>query len=233
LGVAHSLLGNFDQSEWFLGRAERLRSCLGGPPSLNDSMIPWTRALLARWRGQPSAALGYALVARDEYSRLAPHALSGQARINTVVADIALDLVEMPTEWRRETPDTMLTLARPYTASAVRLARAGADPSGEGLALLTQARFDSLASTDVRPLQTVESVLQLAMRLDDAALLSQAYMGLGKSFARAEADLESAIRCFDRALEVLTYSDVHVYEFLARRQAWQWREHRDSRADPA
>jgi tetratricopeptide (TPR) repeat protein len=226
LGVTHSLLGNFEVSDWRLAQAERIQPHLAAAPSASDSMIPWTRALLARWRGHLTVALGHALQARDSYAQAAPYALGGQARIQSLVADIALDLVEQPGDLGSGTREAMLRLATPHVRSGLHLARVGADLAGEGLALLTQVRFDHLTTAVASPTGTLERVVQLATRLDDAALLSQAYMGLGKSFARIEPDLDAAISCYDRALAALKYSDVHTYEVLARREAWLAREQR-------
>lgn len=230
LAMSHTLLADFESADWCLQEAVRLTPLAPGS-RLEAAMIPWIKAVLAQYRGQLATALGDAMQACDAITVVAAGSPISQSLINTVVADIALEMAEQyPDGPSHRARSSLVQLAQPYVNSAVRLASEGDDLSSEGLALLAHARYDRLnakSAPETHRVRTIEAVLHSADLSNDAPLHAQAHVALGKELAACGGGVDAQINCYDRAVETLAASDAHAIELLAAREAWRAREMRD------
>jgi hypothetical protein len=228
LAAAQTMLADFAASDWCLHEAQRLSHELP-EAQLEAGMIPWVRAVSGRYRGDLASALRDAMQACDIYTDAAAGAPAAQARIHTVVADIALDMAEQAKAGTRYTArSAQLRLAAPYVRRGLELARIGGDRAGEGLALLAYARYTRLTQRNTYRQGTIESVLRLADDLDDATVRGQAYLELGQERAALGESIDTQIDCYDRATEELSGTDLRAIALLARRAALRAREQRDT-----
>lgn len=226
LAAAQTMLANFDAAEWCLEEARDL--CAMVPEArLEAGMIPWVQAVIGRYRGELAPALWDAMQACDIYSDAAVGAPGAQARIQTVVADIALDMAEhAPAGKRYAARPALLKLAAPYVEHGLELARAGGDRAGEGLARLARARYERLSNGNSNRLWEIEIVLRLADDIDDATLRGQAYLVLGQERAARGESSDAQIDCYDRATEELAGTDLLAITMLARHAARRARDQR-------
>src|SRR5690348_1314393 len=112
LSGQHFLLASFQTTERYLIEAkERLQPT--GDSRKQAALLEWITALLLRWRGDSAAGLHHALAAADVLAEL--NTTPSYGRIQTVVAEIALDLAETtPAEGSHQSKTAYLMLARPY-----------------------------------------------------------------------------------------------------------------------
>lgn len=165
----------------------------------------WITALLERWRGDLWTALGRAISVSDAYIGLAIP--TSVARIHSVVAEIALDLADVPHENGLNAPrDDMLSLAGKYSAAAVAWSDAVRDPSGSGLALLSHIRHNRLSGGNQDGMPLIDRVEALARRLRDGTLLGQVQTARGYELV-ACGSIEEAATCFRQAVATLTAMD--------------------------
>ncbi|GAC1454774.1 MAG: hypothetical protein PVSMB4_15350 [Ktedonobacterales bacterium] len=227
LAAVQTMLADFAAADWCLHESQRLS--LEVPEArLEAGMIPWVRAVSGRYRGDLASALRDAMHACDIYADAAAGAPAAQARIQIVVADIALDMAEQAKEGKRYTARSAhLRLAAPYVKQGLKLARSGGDRTGEGLALLAHARYARLTKRNTSRQGTIESVLRLADDLDDPTLRGQAYIVLGQERAAQGESIDAQVDCYDRATEELSGTDLRAIAMLARRAALRAREQRD------
>jgi tetratricopeptide (TPR) repeat protein len=216
LSSQHFLLARFQTAERYLIEAkERLHPTEDS--RRQAAMLEWITALLLQWRGNAATGLHHALAAADTLagSNNAP----SYGRIQTVVAEIALDLAEMaPAEGSLQGKTAYLVLAHPYIDRALALARkTGAqDEPGEGLALLAHVRYARLSGADNDGLGEIETVLRTAKWLNDIPLQGQAMTSMGHELA-ARGDEEQAANCYRAAVDTLTLSEVPALGIRARR----------------
>ncbi|HEX6796680.1 MAG TPA: hypothetical protein VF116_03070 [Ktedonobacterales bacterium] len=155
LGIAHSLLDYVPSHQVRLGS------------------INWIHALILRWQGHSAAALPYAVQADGAYEQATtPTARQSHGRLQTVTADIALDIVEELPEGSAR--DALLAFSEGLPARARTVARRYDDEIGAYLAALTRARWDRLADRNVATHDAIWDVVQGAKRIGNAALLAQA-----------------------------------------------------------
>jgi tetratricopeptide (TPR) repeat protein len=219
LAASEFSLAQYPAAEQHLQLARRLTS-----PSLDNSRsiasIAWMESLLYRWSGQPERALRHVLPALDTYIRTAgsPAALSSVARLSCVVSDIALDLAQTVSAENSPTARaSYLTLAHPHVERALLTATESNDDIGECLAVLTQARYDSLAGRNVDRIQVIETIIQRARELPDISLLAHGYTVLAEGYS-ALGEKEAALTCYRRTLETVDGTDIPSMGTFARRQ---------------
>lgn len=210
---AHFLLGRYDQAERLLDEARALVPFVSGEQR-ELAVIPWWEALLYRWRGEPERALRPALAAAAVYAEGGNG--GSAARIQTVTADIALDFAAaLPEGTDRH---ALLQLAQPHLALALQRADEADDEPGSVLARLTGARASRMRGDNIDRLETIEWLARAASRLDDVALLAQAFTVLGDELAsQGDAEREAAMSCYRQVLAILDGSDVPALGVWARR----------------
>lgn len=216
LSGQHFLLASFQTTERYLIEAkERLQPT--GDSRKQAALLEWITALLLRWRGDSAAGLHHALAAADVLAEL--NTTPSYGRIQTVVAEIALDLAETtPAEGSHQSKTAYLMLARPYIDRALALARKTGeqDESGEGLAILTHVRYARLSGADSDGLGEIAMVLRTAKWLNDIPLQGQAMTSMGRELA-ARGDGDQAMNCYRAALDTLALSEVPAIGMWARR----------------
>lgn len=180
--------------------------------SLDGATLAWTQALLDRWRGEPARAIQHALYAADRYTRLGSPASA--ARIQTVVADIRLDLAERlpPGSERERTFDQTW----PHVRLALKLASEAGDRAGYGPAELVRLRYLRLRGTDRGRAPAIEQVVRLGEQLGDEALVAQGLTSLGDELLAGERT-DAALACYREVLDLLEQSDVPAMGRWARR----------------
>lgn len=180
-----------------------------------SATIEWIVALLDRWRGSPASALPHALAAADMLAKVDSPASYG--RIQTIVADVILDLAEtMPDASYAKT--NYLLLAEPHVEQALALARVhdARDEGGEALARLAYVRYSRLNGTSNDRPQAIAEIVQLAERTHDMPLLGQAMTCMGNELA-SRGEEERAMHCYRAALDVLAEHEVPVLGIWPRR----------------
>jgi hypothetical protein len=143
---------------------------------------------------------------------------AASGRIQSVVADIALDLAETfpPGAHGGGARSAFVTLAGPYIERALGLTRESQDVGGEGMALLAHARYSRARRLNEDRLPAIEGVLRTARRLGDVALLAQAHTALGSELT-ARHESEAALVCYRQVLDALQGSDVPALGIWAHR----------------
>src|SRR6185312_8908853 len=99
--------------------------------------------LLHRWTGDPARALQEVMAGAEAYAEwgVTRHHRLYLARLQRVTAECALDLAEgSSARLKGFGRDAYLGIARPAVQQALVIARETHDLSGEGMALLVQAR---------------------------------------------------------------------------------------------
>lgn len=140
--------------------------------------LDWMEALALRWDGQPEEALVCALKANHLYERATtPSERLSYGRLQTVIMDIALDIVErLPAGTGR---DAMLLFSEPLAHRARSVAQGYDDTIGGHLATLAQARWNRVAGRDVATHEAIWRVVGAAENIGDAALQAQAHTAFG------------------------------------------------------
>lgn len=179
LGTAYAkyLLGESDAAARLLVASRGLTASSLIPLHATGSMY-WMEALVLRWDAQPEEALVCALKANDIYERATtPTERLSYGRLQTVITDIALDVVErLPPGTGR---DAMLAFSEPLTQRASAVARRFDDTIGGHLATLTQARWNRMAGRDIATHEAIWRVVGAAEDIGDAALQAQAHTAFG------------------------------------------------------
>jgi hypothetical protein len=227
LAMNLSLLGEFEAAEQHLSVARDLVRRVPDA-KMQAATIHWIESNVCRWTNQLDRALRLALVAAD---LLEDASYLGYGRIQTVVAEIALDLAEsFMTDAPSHAHDTYTQIAGPYIKRARYLARDGQDDPGECQAQLARARYDRIQGTNTDRTLIIRSVIRRAQRLKDMPILIQAYTELGEEFAtrarfhelhgrQAEAKemRTQARRAYQMAIDQLENADAIVLIGKARR----------------
>jgi tetratricopeptide (TPR) repeat protein len=206
-------LADYAVAEQLLAEARSLLPALNGKPQRRDvARIPWLEAHLYRWRGEPERALRPALAAAHEYDQSAG---GSTVRIQVVVADVALDLAAtMPPGTDR---DALLTLAEPHITRATVVATEVGDDIGGLLARLTALRLMRMRGENRDRVAPIEEIARRARRLQDDALLAQAFTALGNEWSERK-EHESAQVCYRQTLSILDGSDVPALGVWAKRE---------------
>jgi tetratricopeptide (TPR) repeat protein len=196
------LLGYHREARRLLRSARSLTSRIPDGDHLIGA-IEWNLALLDRWRGEPESALRHGVAALAAYS--ADSALSGLARLRTVLTDITLDLANVyVNDTMTDTHDRLLTLAEPHLIRALADARLADDPTAEAMASLAFMRYlRASRDTAIDRLSMIESVIWQAENLGDMTLLGQALTAQGDELA-AQRQSESSQRVYHTAVNLLT-----------------------------
>jgi tetratricopeptide (TPR) repeat protein len=182
---------------------------------LDMANIEWNTALLSRWRGDPWSALGHAVRAAEVIMQIG--SVPSQGRIQGVIADIAMDIADtFPVGTLLTGRDQYLEVAGPYALRAVALAQRAHDPLGEGMALLTQARYHRMVRRNENRMPVYKRVAQIAWRERDMSVLGQAYTAQGDELL-AHQHREQATNCYRKALDVLRLTDAHVMRVFPQR----------------
>lgn len=214
------LLAQYQQCSDHLDEARVL--CARAPDNAYDlAMVAWIAAALERWRGQPERALRTAMTACDVFVQAAP---ASSGRIQTLIADIALDLAQgQAPPGAAHARIAFLNLARPYAKRAFDLAKSASDKAGVAMAQLTNARIRRLEEKQESRTAVIEQVMRYARGNGDVALLCQAYTALGDEFA-ARGEHEPARNVYRAALSVADGCSVTAYGIWSRRNLLQLSE---------
>lgn len=214
--------------EFFLGRSEAVEDHLSRARSLipftSESVlaaanIEWIQAHLFRLTGQPERALRHALASADVYARYGGSA--SIVRIQTLVADVTLDLANaMPFGIDRR---ALSNLALSHQRIATQLANDSSDEAGQGLALLSYARYSQMVAKNEDRIATIERVARMAQHLNDDGLLAQSFTTLGNEFA-ASGNQQAATALYRQVLQLLDGSDMPVLAVFANRALLQAQE---------
>ena len=198
------------------------------PPGhpLRAGSLSLLAGLLHRWTGDPASGLQQAMAGAEAYAEWGVtrvHRLY-LARSQRVTAECALDLAEGSsphlTGFGR---DTYLGVARPAIEHALAIAKETSDLSGEGMALLVQAREERLRGQQTDRLTTIHSVLDCAELLDDPALAILAHTARGQELA-ARSEREAALDAFQTADDVSLQYRLPVLGVEGRRAVAEARE---------
>lgn len=218
LATYEFFLAHYPNATRLVKLARRLMPKVATMPLAAASVI-WVQAHLDRIRGLPERALQPALQVAEVHEREA--SLTSQDRIETFVAEIALDLAErVPSGPSAMNRTPFLALARAHRRRAEKLALAAHDLPGMALAKLARARESRLRGSNEARVRIVESVIATAKKLQDAALLAQALTVLGGELS-ADNDGERAKNCWREALTVLEGSEVPALTVFPRRALLQ------------
>src|SRR5262249_19423475 len=183
---------------------------LGPSARMQAASLDWIHAVLCRWQGEHALALQAAVRAADDLEQLAAPDLL--ARIQLVVVDIALDMVErFPYSSTSLAHTSHLALAQPYVHSALQLTRRAGDPAGEGMARLALHRWQRLESRAINGVAAVEAVARAATMEENMGLLGRAQTALGDEFM-LQGEREAALTCYRSAREIL---ERHKFRALA------------------
>src|SRR5262249_53753813 len=136
-------LGDFARAALTLTEAQWLLDRWAPGACAEEAGIAWISAQIARTTGQPAEGLPLAMKAAHILSQLGSANASG--RIQTIVADIALDLAEtFPLAGYPRLRDAFVSQAQPYATRAIQLAETSGDITGKGLAQLALQRCQRL-----------------------------------------------------------------------------------------
>jgi hypothetical protein len=183
-----------------IDEARRLVTRPPGHP-LRAGTLALLAGLLHRWTGDPARGLQEVMAGAEAYAEwgVTRHHRLYLARLQRVIAECALDLAagSSPhlTGFGR---DRYLGIARPAIEQALIIAKETGDLSGQGMALLVQAREERLRGEQTDRLTTIHLVLDYADLLDDPALAILAQTARGRELA-ARNEPEAALDAFETA----------------------------------
>ena len=211
-------LGRFDLASDRIASARRILT-FSSVDIQRAASVEWVAALLYRWTGQSALALQHALAAAQSIEEHAssPGEFMSLGRIQTVVADIALDLAEPSSPWPASRGlEPFLAIARPSVKKAIVLARGAADDPGRGIATLAQVRYQRLSGHGTDRIGAIEAVIRSALKLGDPDLLIQAQTALGHEYA-AQGETKTALSRYRTAVDLAHRHHVPVLGVWARR----------------
>jgi hypothetical protein len=195
----------FPEANEFLSAAAHL-PLASADHQLRIARAEWTAALLARWQGDYPLALQHALTSHTTYVNFGTPI--ERARMSLALADVYLDFASLPgnvpspAEYGR-----IADLSERPIMDALVSTRASGDSAGEGLALLTYARYVRVSRRDEDVLGIIAMVEHLSRRLEDLPLLGQAYTARGTELM-SRGEHSQALVSFREALKVLNASQV-------------------------
>ena len=211
-------LGDFVETERLLDEAQRLVPP-GAAHTMEASTVDWLRALLYRWREQPQEAWYPALHAAQAYMEAgsSPSAV----RIQTVVADVALDLARDAGEGTQR--DTLLEAAASHLSRALEMAGALGDERGQVLSQLVEARASRMRHDNRPRMGLIEVLAREGRHYRDDALQAQALTALGDELVE-QGEQESGLSCYREVFGLLDGSEAPVLAIWARRAYHRTRE---------
>ncbi len=211
LATSQFFLGQFTEAQTLVNQSREV--ALREPhDDLDLASAEWVQAYIYLLQRQPARALHHALGVWEVFSQAATPV--SQDRIETFVALAAL--AEAESHHAGTDRNAFITLARPHLKCAEKLAQANYDSPGVGLAHLARAYYARLADSSIDRIALIESVIRLARRVDDPALLGQALTCLGDELEARE-QTDAAINCYANALTVLTQCNISALGIPARR----------------
>jgi tetratricopeptide (TPR) repeat protein len=205
LAIEEFSRARFPEANEFLSAAARL-PLVSADHQLRVARAEWTASLLARWQGDDPLALQRALASYTTYVNFGTPI--ERARMSLALADVYLDFASPPgkvpssAEYGR-----IADLSERPIMEALVSTRASGDSAGEGLALLTYARYLRISRRDEDVLGIIAMVEHLSCRLQDLPLLGQAYTARGTELM-SRGQHSQALVSFRAALEVLNASQV-------------------------
>jgi tetratricopeptide (TPR) repeat protein len=207
---------------------EKARLLVARPPghSLRAGSLALLAGLLHRSMGDPARALQQAMAGAEAYAEwgVTRPQLQQLARLQRVTAECALDLAEGSaphlTGYGR---DAYVGIARPAIQQALVICKETTDRSGEGMALLVQAREERLRGQQTGRVATIDSVLDLAERLEDPSLAILGYTARGQELATRD-EREAALDAFQTANDVSLQYRLPALGLIARREVAHTRE---------
>jgi tetratricopeptide (TPR) repeat protein len=214
-------LGHLPAAARLVSQAQRLAPS-APHRRLDAASIAWVQAHLDRLRGRAWESVQPMLRVESIYAHEAPPISRG--RLAYFVAELALDVAARRADgplaaYRAE----FLRLARVHLDSAERLAHEANDRGGRGLVQLARVRYSRLYGGNSNRSARIVDVLRLARRLDDDALLAQAFTALGDELAY-QGEHERALDCYRQTIGLMDGSDFPVLALPARRRLLLARE---------
>jgi tetratricopeptide (TPR) repeat protein len=178
----------------------------------------WLEALFYRWNGQLKRAYLLASAGARTLKEIgSPRAVMHLSRLNSVVADIALDLVEFHEDRASSDANTYVSIGQTYAREALELSLQTNHISNKNMALLASARHDGLINCNTNRLFVIENVWKQAEYYKDDTLVAQVYTNLGIEFeAQKERDL--AATCYRQAIARTELADIPTMGVLAHRR---------------
>jgi tetratricopeptide (TPR) repeat protein len=206
--------GRYDEAERLLheARARTLLTPQPGSQRLTSATLDWLQALLYRWRNQPALALDPAQAAADVYIEAGSPASA--ARIQTVLADIELDLAKRLPEGTARAQH--IARARGHLHLATRLATEAYDEHGQEMAHLRAIRLAQVAQPGQSQQRRIERVVRVARRLRDDLVLADALTLLGDDLS-AQGQIEPAINQYRQVIGLLDGGQAPAVAVWARR----------------
>lgn len=212
-----------------LAHLDRARS-LVGETSGNERTVAdilWISALHDRQRGKLESALTHAKQACSAYDAFAAPAAFG--RIQVVAAEIALDICQrlpVGSEF-----DQHYKIANTYIDGGIAAVEdhvgSMTDESGQGLALLALTRAARIARQNggeaVDRQGIIEDVITVARKLNDSALLCQAYVRLGDELSTSQ-NPEGGSVVYREAIHIAEIGGVGSLAAPAQRALWNREE---------
>jgi hypothetical protein len=191
----------------------------GAGQSVEAAELYWIQSLLDRWRGKPELALVQAQDAARIFQQHGPSA--SLVRIQTVVADAALDLAQRQRGGTQRA--LMLESATAQLDNALDVAQKVGDARGEVLTRLIQTRASRLRHENVGRVGLIEVLARDGQQLRDDALLAHAFTMLGDELV-ARGEQESGLNCYRQVFGVLDGGDAPALAIWALREYHQTRE---------
>jgi hypothetical protein len=174
IAIAHAMYFQTDYSaalRWLV-EARQLQA-FAPAADLEPYFIEWIESLVLRYMGQPERALPLltSIAARVD-SMPSPGAL---ARVNTAIADSALDLAERARDQGEERAlEPLFKLAQIHALKGEALGDTNFDEPGAMIARLALVRHSLLSASDKNRSGLTMSALKFAENTQDAFLLAQA-----------------------------------------------------------
>jgi tetratricopeptide (TPR) repeat protein len=205
--------------------ARRLVTRPPGHP-LRAGSLALLAGLLHRARGEPAPALRELMAGAEAYAEWGRTRVQRLylARLQRVTAECALDLAEGSSpRLAGFGRDAYLSIARPAIEQALVIGRETRDLTGEGMALLVQAREERVRGHQTNRLATIDSILDRAERLEDPALAILALTARGQELS-ARHEQEAALDTYQTADDVSLHYQLPVMGLAARREVARARE---------
>jgi hypothetical protein len=211
---------------WAAVNAARL--LVARPPGdpMRAGILSLLAGLLHRWTGDPARGLQQVMAGAEAYAECGVTCVHRLylARLQRMAAECALDLAEGSSPRLAGLGrDAYLGIARPAIQQALVIAKETSDLSGEGMALLVQAREQRLSGRQTDRLATIDTVLNRADQLADPALAILGYTTRGQELA-ARNEREAALDAFQTADDVSLQYQLPVLGVIGRREVARARE---------
>lgn len=190
----------------------------------HDLYLEWDWAALDRSIGDYALAFKRALKARTLAERFPD--LRNFGRINTLIADIAVDCADAGIEPQRYSRSRLLSVAEDAVEKAMAASDQNNDKAGFALALLAKVRFRRLDEPDARDervnMLTEAYKYAASVEGEDPVLLARVEMAIGDGYAwrywrrRSNSNLEEARRYYEQALTRLKSVEAFGLARMAR-----------------